>query len=173
MAIGERIKFFRTRAGMTMNYFGQKLGFPARGADVRIAQYENDSRKPKEELMKSMARVLGVRPEALNVPDIDTEFGLIHTLFAIEDIYGLTIDMMDNILCLHKDANAPEASFDIEGDMYNWYIMRDKLAHGRITKEQYDEWRYNYPASDYLTNYSGITTHERKPHPYTPREKDD
>ena len=173
MAIGERIKFFRTRAGMTMNYFGQQLGFPARWADVRIAQYENDSRKPKANLVKAMAHVLKVRPEALDVPDIDSEFGLIHTLFAIEDRYGLTIDMMDSILCIHKDKNAPKPGFDIEGDMYNWYIMRDKLAHGRITKDQYDDWRYNYPTSDALNNYSGITTHERKPHPFTPRDKDE
>ena len=26
----------------------------------------------------------------------------------------------------------------------DWCSMKDKLAHGRITKEEYDAWRYNF-----------------------------
>ena len=80
MAIGERINFFRRRCNLTMSALGQLLGFDAKGADVRIAQYENNSRKPKAELTQSMADVFGVVPEALTVPDIDTYKGLLHTL---------------------------------------------------------------------------------------------
>ena len=72
MAIGERINFFRRRNNLTMNALGQLLGFDKKGADVRIAQYENNSRKPKADLTQSMADVFGVAPEALAVPDIDT-----------------------------------------------------------------------------------------------------
>ena len=64
MAIGERINFFRRRCNLTMNALGQLLGFDEKGADVRIAQYENNSRKPKAELTQSMADVFGVVPEA-------------------------------------------------------------------------------------------------------------
>ena len=103
MAIGERINFFRRRNNLTMNALGQLLGFDKKGADVRIAQYENNSRKPKADLTQSMADVFGVAPEALAVPDIDTYKGLLHTLFALEDIYGLTIDRIDDITCLHLD----------------------------------------------------------------------
>ena len=88
MAIGERINFFRRRCNMTMNALGQLLGFDAKGADVRIAQYENNSRKPKADLTKAMADVFGVAPEALAVPDIDSYNGLMHTLFTIEDMYN-------------------------------------------------------------------------------------
>ena len=62
MAIGERINFFRRRCNLTMNALGQLLGFDEKGADVRIAQYENNSRKPKAELTQSMADVFGVVP---------------------------------------------------------------------------------------------------------------
>ena len=55
MAIGERINFFRRRNNLTMNALGQLLGFDKKGADVRIAQYENNSRKPKADLTQSMA----------------------------------------------------------------------------------------------------------------------
>ena len=53
MAIGERINFFRRRNNLTMNALGQLLGFDKKGADVRIAQYENNSRKPKADLTPS------------------------------------------------------------------------------------------------------------------------
>ncbi|MBO7453564.1 MAG: hypothetical protein J6U54_24785 [Clostridiales bacterium] len=30
----------------------------------------------------------------------------------------------------------------------DWYVMKDKLAHGRITQEKYDNWRYNFSIKD-------------------------
>ena len=44
MAIGERIRFFRNKMGVTQKYLGQVVGFPERSADVRMAQYETGSR---------------------------------------------------------------------------------------------------------------------------------
>ena len=72
MAIGERIGFFRKKRGMTQKYLGQKIGFPERSADVRMAQYEVGSRKPKEDVTNALAEALDVSPRALNVPDIDS-----------------------------------------------------------------------------------------------------
>ena len=70
MAIGERIGFFRKKRGMTQKYLGQKIGFPERSADVRMAQYEVGSRKPKEDVTNALAEALDVSPRALNVPDM-------------------------------------------------------------------------------------------------------
>ena len=88
MAIGQRIKFFRNLRNLTQKELGQNIGFSERAADVRIAQYESEKRIPKEDLTKSLASILDISPAALNVPDIDTYTGLMHTLFALEDIYG-------------------------------------------------------------------------------------
>ena len=92
MAIGERIRFFRNLRGMTQKYLGQVVGFPEKTADIRMAQYESGSRTPKAELTESLASALGVSPLALSVPDIDSYLGLMHTLFTLEDRYGLTVD---------------------------------------------------------------------------------
>ena len=89
MAIGERIHFFRTMRGMTQKYLGMALGFPEKSADVRLAQYENGSRTPKADVTAALAKVLEVSPKALDVPDIDSYTGLMHTLFTLEDRYGL------------------------------------------------------------------------------------
>ena len=95
MAIGERIHFFRLLRGMTQKYLGMSLGFPEKSADVRLAQYETGSRTPKADLTAALAEVLDVSPHALSVPDIDSYVGLMHTLFTLEDNYGLKITEQD------------------------------------------------------------------------------
>ena len=92
MAIGERIHFFRTKRGMTQKYVGGQIDFDEKSADVRMAQYEKETRVPKDNLIKALANLFDVNPEALKVPDIDSHVGLMHTLFTLEDRYGLKID---------------------------------------------------------------------------------
>ena len=101
MAIGERIHFFRLLRGMTQKYLGMALGFPEKSADVRLAQYESGTRSPKAELTKALAEVLDVSPLALSVPDIDSYVGLMHTLFTLEDLYGLRISSDAGDITLH------------------------------------------------------------------------
>ena len=136
MAIGERIHFFRRRSNLTMKALGQLLGFPEKGADVRISQYESNTRKPKKILTRAMAEIFGVSPAALNVPDIDTYIGLMHTLFTLEDVYGLTVDKIDDIVCLHLDRHITKPGSTIWGFFDDWYSMKEKMAHGRISKEE-------------------------------------
>ena len=144
MAIGERIHFFRTLRGMTQKYLGTSIGFSESQSDVRIAQYETGKRNPKEAYLNALADTLGVAPEALNVPDIDTYVGLMHTLFALEDIYGLKIDDLHGEICLRLDRHSKSYSqmFDL---FYSWNRTAGKLRRGEITKDEYDEWRYHYP----------------------------
>ncbi len=47
--------------------------------------------------------MLDVSPKALDVPDIDSYVGLMHTLFTLEDRYGLKINEMDGEVCLKVD----------------------------------------------------------------------
>ena len=144
MAIGERIAFFRKKSNLTMKDLGQLLGFPAKSADVRIVQYVNNSRKPKADLTKAMAKIFGVAPEALTVPDIDSYIGLMHTLFTLEDVYGLTVDRIDDMVSLHLDKKISKPNNTLWTFLENWCSVKDKLAYGRITKEEYDDWRYKF-----------------------------
>ena len=68
MAIGERIRFFRNKKGVTQKYLGQVVGFPERSADVRMAQYETGSRTPKADLTRTLAGFFEVSTDALTVP---------------------------------------------------------------------------------------------------------
>lgn len=145
MAIGERIRFFRNLRGMTQKYLGQAVGFPEKTADIRMAQYESGSRTPKAELTENLAGVLGVSPLALSVPDIDSYLGLMHTLFALEDIYGMKIDKLDDEVCIRLDKNRGTSYISLLERFTAWQKEAEKYRNGEISKEEYDHWRYTYP----------------------------
>ena len=148
MAIGQRIRFFRNRKGMTQKYLGEILGFVGKTSDVRMAQYESEARIPKQELVKNMAHFLDVSTHALTVPDIDTYIGLMHTFFALEDMYGLKIDEMDGEVVLRLDKSDYSTYSSMDKMLRAWLAEAKKLENGESTKEEYDNWRYKYPELD-------------------------
>ena len=146
MAIGERIRFFRNKKGVTQKYLGQVVGFPERSADVRMAQYETGSRTPKADLTRTLAGFFEVSTDALTVPDIDSDIGLMHTLFALEDIRGLTIGEIDGEICLRLDKSKGRTYLSMLEMLSRWANEAKKLEAGEITRDEYDHWRYTYPA---------------------------
>lgn len=78
MSVGERIKFIRKLKGMTQKQLGIAVGFNEKSADIRVAQYESGTRKPKEKILNSIAEVLEVSPAVLDVSNIDSDAGLIN-----------------------------------------------------------------------------------------------
>ena len=147
MTIGERINFFRKMRGMTQKYLGMLMGYPERSSDVRIAQYESGARTPKRQAVDELAEHLQVSPLALEVPNIDNDLSLMHTLFALEDLKGLTADLIDGKVVLRL-VESPQVSPEYL-QMYkllkNWAEEAIKYRTGEVTKEEYDRWRYEYP----------------------------
>ena len=124
---------------------GEVLGFLGKTSDVRMAQYESEARIPKHDLVKEMAGIFDVSTHALTVPDIDTYIGLMHTFFALEDMYGLKIDEMDGKVVLRLD----KSDYSSMNKMLRaWLTEAKKLENGESTKEEYDDWRYKYPELD-------------------------
>ena len=153
MAIGERIRFFRNLRGMTQKYLGQMVGFPEKTADIRMAQYESGSKSPKAELTENLAGVLGVSPLALSVPDIDSYLGLMHTLFTLEDRYGLTVETGDIGVSLRVDPRKGKDAAELFEMLTAWAEQAEKYHNGEINREDYDKWRYNYPKYDETSGY--------------------
>ena len=156
MAIGERIHFFRTLRGMTQKYLGMALGFPEKSADVRLAQYENGSRTPKADVTAALAEVLDVSPKALDVPDIDSYVGLMHTLFTLDDRYGLHIDEADGEVCLKVDVRKNKDAAQLHEMLCAWRQAAALLKAGEITQEEYDCWRYRYPEFDTTQRWAKV-----------------
>ena len=148
MAIGERLRFFRKLRGMKLKELGLQLGFPEKSADVRMAQYEAETRTPKAELTAALAHALDVLPMALTVPDIDSDLGLMHTLFALEDSCGLRVEEADGEICLGVDASQGARAASLREMLRAWREQAARLEAGEITREEYDRWRYRYPEFD-------------------------
>ena len=144
MNTGERIKRIRVKRGMTQKELGIAVGFPERSADVRIAQYESGTRKPKEDLVNALARVLNVSPHAIADTDYDTPIGLMYTLFDLEDTYGIHIDQIDGELCLRMNCIHKEyvSVFDM---MLEWYEAWKKDQEDESNLDGYLEWKLGYP----------------------------
>lgn len=130
--IGKRIRFIRKKKGMTMKYLGIAAGLPEYSADIRIAQYESGTRTPKADLLRKIADVLEVSPDALSVPDLDNVIGVMHTLFVLEDLYNFRFTLED---C---------TSDKLKKAINEWQREYDRYSNGEISKEKYDNWRYNY-----------------------------
>ena len=160
MAIGERIRYIRNLRGMTQKYLGMQIGFDEKTADVRMAQYESGTRTPKENYVANIANALDVRPQALDLPDIDSYVGLAHTLFALEDLYGIHIGEIDGELCLRLD-KAKGTTYLYMFEMFSaWQKEAEKLRNGEITKTEYDQWRYRYPELDTTGQWVKIPSKE-------------
>ena len=160
MAIGERIRFFRNLRGMTQKYLGIQVGFPEKTADIRMAQYESGSRTPKADLTNNLAEVFGISAQALTVPDIDSDLGLMHTLFTLEDLYGMRAESVNGEIHLCFDDNKPTASKSVFQMLAAWAEQAEKYRNGEITKEQYDEWRYKFPEGYTSQKYVKVPSQE-------------
>ena len=67
-----------------------------------------------------------------------------HTLFAIEDLFGLTIAEIDGTLCLRIKRNSRQF-INLSERFRDWKKESDKLKDEDISKEDYDHWRFTYP----------------------------
>ena len=96
MSPGKRIRRFRLERRMTQRALGIAVGFPAKTADIRIAQYESGARTPKHALLCTLAEALGISPSALDIPRIKSREELNQLLLALEKEYALTVTITEN-----------------------------------------------------------------------------
>lgn len=161
MAIGEKIRSFRNLRGMTQNLLGIQVVFPEKTVDICIAQYESGSRTPKAYLTNTLPQVfVEVSQQALTVPDIDSYNGLMHTLFTLEDVYGLTVSEADGEVCLKVNKDKGKEAYKLLQMLYAWKKQADKLSTGEISKDDYDRWRYYYPKYDTTQLWAKVPSQE-------------
>lgn len=172
MLIGSRIKKIREFRKYTQKELGIKCGFPEDSADVRIRQYESNKKVPREETLRVLAKVLNVSYTALQT-DAESPFDIIESLFWLEEKVGY-VDLFsfntvnDNQVNLDGEKwkyRAEYNKYDVErlisdvpiGIAINdytlnqflgvWLQKKNELNVGKITKEEYFEWKINWPES--------------------------
>ena len=149
LSIGERIKKARIFRGMTQKELGIAVGFNEKNADVRIAQYESNTRRPKDNLLYKMADVLDVGFFALYEPRQYNAESIMYSLFdqgndpmrvQLEEV--LTTDGLQH----PQKRIAIIYNYDhLDEYLREWKLRREQVLNHTITVKEYTEWVVNWP----------------------------
>lgn len=149
MSIGDRIKKARVFRGMTQKELGIAVGFNEKNADVRIAQYESNTRRPKDNLLYKMADVLDVGFFALYEPRQYNAESIMYSLFdqgndpmrvQLEEV--LTTDSLQR----PQKRIAIIYNYDhLDEYLREWKLRREQVLNHTITVKEYTEWVVNWP----------------------------
>ena len=145
MLIGRRIRFLRTHRGMTQKELGKAIGYSDKTADVRVAQYETNTYGPKDKVIESLAKALNVDEADLKVPDILTNDVFMHTMFMLEDTFGIYMNPDSEDITFTFEDNS--INNPIANDLKEWKKKAIQLKNGEITYEDYMEWKLRFPIS--------------------------
>ena len=140
--IGERIRYYRKRAGLTQKAVAEACGI----TEPAIRNYELDNRIPSYETLEDIASALNVSYYALAEPILGAYAGVMHCLFRLEYVHGLKPTLIDGKPALIFDpTNNKTGDAIIQQMMEKWLEARAKLDAGEWTMDQYEDWESQYP----------------------------
>jgi len=165
MTQGQRIRFVREFRHMTQKELGLACGFPEASADVRIRQYESDQKAPKRDALELIAAALRVHIYSLtNYTNADAA-DILENLFWMETFGHLELFKLEKMREPEEDwifkgaYNAPNyyqhhapigltVKYNLVNDfMQEWYTRYVEYHQNLISREQYINWKLNWPSS--------------------------
>lgn len=177
MTTGEKIRRIRTFRKMTQKELADRVGLTANGAN-RIAQYEMGYRVPKKALLEKMAEAMDVCPLALLEPNTGNLGGIMEALLWIDEempgIFQFTKVAFDDPgivfdedayvepyeATLHGNTIIPNSVFPptvlwtenglLDQFFNEWGKIKRACFLGEITKDQYFEWKLQWPRTPSL-----------------------
>lgn len=139
MTIGEKIRKFRLEKNLTQ----KELAIMCRNSESAIRNYELGNRTPNLDQLQVIADALQINVYALADPSIDSYTGAIHTLFAMEETYGLhPITDEDGQVYLTVDYQKGGA---LQDSIEAWSRMYELLMKNNISEQEYREQKAKYP----------------------------
>lgn len=146
MTIGEKIRLLRTQKNLTQ----KELGFYVGLSDVRIRQYENNIRTPKDSQLSIFADFFGVSLEFFRDHIINNDIDVMHTLFDLKRQYGGKL-----VKTLDTETNTYRYSLTFENTTINkrlesWYNKENNInmEYQQFPNMTIDEWEQHYPNSN-------------------------
>jgi len=168
MTVGEKIKKIRTFRGMTQKELGLAVGFEEKGADNRIAQYETNYRVPKRDLLDKIAEALHVDCQNFYTIEPGCAEDFMRTFFWLDEDTPRAICLFqlvrnpgitgvsDDTAVRYNDSNDWPAQppvgiyfqYGLVDDfMHEWLLRQQELDAREITREEYFEWKINWPCT--------------------------
>ena len=166
MTVGDKIKKIRTFRGMTQKELGLAVGFEEKGADNRIAQYETNYRVPKRELLDKIAKALRVDRQNFYTVSPGSAEDFMRTFFWLDEdspgairLFQLVRNpgregISDDTAVRYNDsldwpAYPPVGMYFqyglVDEFMREWLLRQQELRSGEITRDEYFEWKLNWP----------------------------
>jgi transcriptional regulator with XRE-family HTH domain len=166
MTLGQKIKRIRTFRGLTQKDFGMAIGLDEKTAANRIAQYESNYRTPKQQMLDDMARILSVNPINFHIPAEGAAEHIMQTLFWLDEDVPRSIRLFQLVKNPGKPgknsdkavryndsedwpARAPVGLyfeyFQVDDFLREWLIRQNELDAGEITRDEFFEWKLNWP----------------------------
>lgn len=136
MNTGELIRKYRKIRGMTQPELGNKVGL----SDSAIRNYELGNREPTEEQLEAIAKALKINVQSLAAYNVTSARDALELLFRLEDSFGLKPTEEGQLSFDPKAKGAKKLSAAIKA----WENAREELAEGKITQDEYDEWRASF-----------------------------
>lgn len=180
MTTGGKIQRIRQHRKMTQKVLGDAIGLPAN----RVAQYEMGYRVPKKPLLEQMAQALQVSPLALQEPNTGNISDIMETLFWMDEdvpgVFRLTTIQFDDPdcwreeyqeegaeACLHGNIVLPSSVFPptvlwtengmLDNFFKEWGEKQAAYSAGRLTREQYFEWKIRWPLDSEVRGAESFT----------------
>lgn len=166
MQIGERLKLIREFRNIKQKELGVALGYPPKSAAVRIAQYESCSVAPKKETAIAISKIL--KCNYINFyygTDLGKAERFMMDLFWMEESAGTSLYVFQ--LEKYNDKTDERTVYGMVNDyqysgvfppialafdyslvndfMREWAIRFKELSDKEITREEYFEWKLNWP----------------------------
>ena len=153
MTVGDKIKKIRTFRGMTQKELGLAVGFEEKGADNRIAQYETNYRVPKRELLDKIAEALRVDRQNFYTIAPGSAEDFMRTFFWLDEDSPGAIRLFQLVRNPGRagaaDDTAPVGMYFqyglVDEFMREWLLRQQELHAGEITRDEYFEWKLNWP----------------------------
>ncbi|RHP58892.1 XRE family transcriptional regulator [Ruminococcus sp. AF31-16BH] len=148
--IGKRIQKIRVERGISRAELGEKVGLTA----DRIQKYENGARKPKNDMVKTIAAALGVNSLALTDPIMTNYIGAMYALFELEDCYKMKVEKSgeDEIPAIRLTVGFQSPLYGYVKEWYETYaqIMSQlEVVSSDAEREEvmkaYHNWEWTYP----------------------------
>lgn len=156
MTTGQKIKKLR----QSRNLSQKELGIMSGLSEPAIRNYELGNRTPSAQQLEKIASALNVSVYAISDPEIDDYVGVLHTLFELEETYGLTATKVDGVLCLKFDGTIKNGT--LPKMLALWYEKKEQLVAGKITQEEYDSWCQRYPLSHAEESHKSLSAKRKE-----------
>lgn len=145
MGSGCLFKKFRELRGFTQKNLGQLTKLD----DARIRQYELGIRTPKNNVLEEISGALKVKADYFRDPVYPYSVEeVIRLLFKLEDSIPMAIRKVDiNGTPVRSVVFLGDNFLKIDKTLEAWTQMQFKLIDGEISREEYEDWKANWPDS--------------------------